>query len=92
MFFVKTLGDKFLQFFILTNISCGFNFTNWLSVDFSQGFIFVNLSSINIFDILIFLWFFLQLVVWESWNSYPNFSMFQIPLFEYKKLNSGLNS
>ena len=40
--------------------------------------------------ILIFSWFLLQVVVCESRNSYPNFSIFQIPLFGCNRLNSRL--
>ena len=45
------------------NISCGFNFANWLPVDFSWGFIFMNFSFINVLYILSFSWFVLQPVV-----------------------------
>ena len=69
------------------NISRRFNFANWLPRDFSRGFIFENLSFINI---LIFSWFVIQIVVCESRNSCPNFSIFQIVLFGYKRLNSRL--
>ena len=72
---------------IFFNVSCGFNFANWLPMDFSRGFIFANLSFIKVLYILIFSWFVLQLVVCESWKSCPNFSMFQIALFRYKRLN-----
>ena len=70
----------------------GFNFANWLPVDFSRGFIFANLSFTNVLYNLIFSWFVLQLVVCESWNSYPKFSIFQIALLGYKRLNSRLNA
>ena len=72
----------------------------WLTVDilkiknvpygqkFLRGFIFANLIFINILYILIFSWFAFQLVVCESRNSYSNFSIFQIALFGYKRLNS----
>ena len=77
---------------IFFNISRRFNFANWLPVDLSRGFIFANLSFINVLYILIFSWFVLQLVVCESRNSYPNFSIFQIALLEYKGVNSQSNA
>ena len=87
-----TLNGIFSSGFIFAshffNISRGFNFTNWLPVDFTPEFIFVNLSFINVLYILIFSWFFLQLVGCESRNSYSNFSILQIPLFGYKRINS----
>ena len=72
------------------NISGGFNFANWLPVDFSRAFIYANLSFTKVLHILIFSWFVLQLVVCESRNSCPNFLIFQIALFGYKRLNSRL--
>ena len=69
-------------------ISCRFNFAKWLPVAFSRGLIFASLSFINVLYILIFSWFVLQLVVCESPKSHPNFSIFQIALFRYKRLNS----
>ena len=75
---------------ILLIISRGFNFANWLPVDSSRGFIFANLCFINVLYISIFSWFVLRLVVCESRNSYSNFSIFQIALFGYNRLNSRL--
>ena len=66
------------------NISRGFNFANRLPRDFPRGFIFTNLSFINALYILIFSWFVLQLVVCESRNSSPNFSIFQIAVTVWK--------
>ena len=91
-----TLREKFSRGFIFAShfffyISSGFNFSNWLPVDFSRGFIFANLSFINVLHIFIFSWFVLQLVVCESWSSYPNFSIFQIALFRYKIPNFRCN-
>ena len=77
---------------IFVNILREFNFANWLLIGFSRGFIFVNLSFINVSYILTFSWFVLQLVVYELRNSFPNFSIFQITLFGYKRLNSRLNA
>ena len=77
---------------VLFNISRGFNFANWLLVDFSRGFNFANLSFINILYILVFSCFVLQIIVCESQNSYPNFSIFQIAFFEHKRLNSRRNA
>ena len=67
-------------------ISWGFDFTNWLTMDFLRGFIFVNLSFINVSYILIFSWFVLPLVGCEPHSSYPNFPIFLIALFGYKRL------
>ena len=53
---------------IFFNILREFNFVNWLQLDFSQKFVFVNLSFISVLYVLIFLWFVLQVVVCESWN------------------------
>ena len=73
------------------NISPGLNFANGLLVDFSRGFIFGNLSFINVLYTLSFSSFALQLVAFESRNgSHINFSTFQIALFQYKRLNSRL--
>ena len=69
------------------NVSREFDFANWLPVDFSWGFIFANLSFVNVLYILTFSWFVL-LFFSESRNSYPNFSIFQVALFGYKRLNS----
>ena len=69
---------------ILFNMLRGSNLVNWLPVDFSQRYIFASLSLY----ILIFSWFFLQLVVCESRNSHPKFSIFQLVLFGYNRLNS----
>ena len=77
---------------IFFNISSGFDLGNWLPEDFSRGFIFANLSFINFLNILIFSWFVLQLVACESRSSYPIFSIFQIALFGYKRLNFRLNA
>ena len=76
----------------LFNISRGFNLTNWLLVDFLRAFIFENFSIINALYILTFLLFVLQLVLYDSWNSFSNFSIFQIVLFGCKKLNSRMNA
>ena len=43
---------------LFLNISRGFNFANWLPVDFSRRFIFMNLSFINVLYISIFFYFF----------------------------------
>ena len=51
----------FFFFFFFFDISRGFNLANWLPVDFSRGFIFVNLSFSNVLYNLIFSWFVLQL-------------------------------
>ena len=51
---------------IFFNILREFNFVNWLQLDFSQKFVFVNLSFISVLYVLIFLWFVLQVVVCES--------------------------
>ena len=67
---------------IFLNISRGFNFANLLPVDLSRGFLYI----------LIFSWFVLQLVVCEVRNSHSNFSIFQIALCGYKRLNSRLNA
>lgn len=75
---------------IFFDISRGFNFANWISLDFSRKFVFGNLSFSNVLHILIFLVFVLQLVVCESRNFCPNFSVFQILLLRYKKINSRL--
>ena len=57
-------------------------------MDFSRGFIFANIGFINAFYIFMILSsFVLQLVVSESRNSCPNFSIFQVALFGYKRLN-----
>ena len=54
-------------------------------MDFSRGFIFANIGFINAFYIFMILSsFVLQLVVSESRNSCPNFSIFQVALFGYK--------
>ena len=49
---VLSSEEKFSGGFIFAshffNISRGFNFANWLPVDFSRGFIFANLSFINV--------------------------------------------
>ena len=68
-----------------------FNIGNCVPVDFLRGFVFVNLSFVNVLCFLIFSWFILQLVLCESRNSYPNFLIHQIALFGYKRLNSRLN-
>ena len=70
----------------LFNISRGFNCANWQTVDFSRGFIFTNLSFINVLYILIFSWFILQLVECESRNSYPNFLIFLIDYLDITDL------
>ena len=70
------------------NISRGFNFANWLPMDFWWGFTLANLKFINVLYILIFSRFVLQLVVCGSRNSQPNFSIFWIALLWYKRLNS----
>ena len=67
------------------NISRGFNFANSLPVEFSRGFIFANLSFINVLS-MIFYWFVFQLEVCESRNSYASFSISQIALFEHERL------
>ena len=82
--------NLFLWVIFFFNISHGFNYVNWLPMDFSQRFTFVNVSFISVLYVLIFLWFLLQLVVWESRNSYPNFLIFQIAWFGYNRLNSWL--
>ena len=79
------------------NISRGFNFANWLPVDFSRGFIFEYLSFINVLYILIFSYWHI-IVVCSSASSMwvteliPSFSIFQIALFGCKRLNSRLNA
>ena len=81
--FEISLGETFSRGFIFAShffkISRGFNFANWLPVDFSREFTLY---------IRIFSWFIPQLVVCDSRKSYPNFSIFQIALFEYKKPKS----
>ena len=81
---IRKVREIFVSHFF--NISRGFNFANWPPVDFSRGFIFANLSFINVLHILIFSWFVFQLVVCESRKSCPNFLVFQIALFGYKDL------
>ena len=83
--------DLFSRVIVFNNLR-GFNFANRVPVDFLRGFIFANLSFINVLYILIFSWFVFQLVVCESRNSYSKFSIFQIALFSYKKLNSWLSA
>ena len=51
-----------------------------------RNFRFRNFSFINCVCILIFSCFVLQLVVCQSQNTYPNFSIFQIGLFRYQRL------
>ena len=51
-----------------------------------RNFRFRNFSFINCVCILVFSCFVLQLLVCESRNSYPNFSIFQIGLFRYQRL------
>ena len=60
---VKRFSRGFIFASHFFNISHGFTFANWLPVDFSQGFIFANISFINVLYNLIFSWFVLQLVV-----------------------------
>ena len=86
-----SLGFTFASH-LFFNIPRGFNFANRQSVDFSRGFIFANFCFINVLYILIFSWFVLQLVVCESQNSCPSFSIFQIALFGYKILTVILDS
>ena len=79
------------------HISRGFNFANWLPVDFSRGFIFEYLSFINVLYILIFSYWHI-IVVCSSASSMwvteliPSFSIFQIALFGCKRLNSRLSA
>ena len=75
---------------IIFNISREFNFANWIPVVSLGGIIFANLSFVNVSYILIFSWLVLQLVVCKSQNPCPNSSLFQIALFGYEILNSGL--
>ena len=79
---------------IFFNISRGFSSVNWLPVDFFQGFIYLFCGSqfYQCFIYFDFLRFVLQLVVCETENSYQNFSLFQIVLFGYRRLNSQLNA
>ena len=51
-----------------------------------RNFRFRNFSFINCVCILIFSCFVLELVVCESQNTYPNFSIFQMGLFRYERL------
>ena len=81
---IRKVREIFVSHFF--NISRGFNFANWPPVDFSRGFIFANLSFINVLHILIFSWFVLRLVVCESRKSYPNFSIFQQHYLDIKDL------
>ena len=79
---------------VIFSNSCEFNFANWLLVDFLRGFIFANqyFRFISVLYILIFSWFVLQLVLCESRNSYPSYSIFQKALFGYTRLNSRFNA
>ena len=65
-----------------------FIFTNYFSIILHTSYhwvffkdIFRNLSFINVLYILTFSCFVLELVVCESQNSCPNFSIFQIAFF-----------
>ena len=70
-----------------------FKYFAWIQFpELVTGGFFANLSFIKVLYILIFSWLVLQLVVCESQNSYPIFSIFQIELFGYKRLNSLLNA
>ena len=60
---VKRFSRGFIFASHFFNISHGFTFANSLPVDFSQRFIFANISFINVLCNLIFSWFVLQLVV-----------------------------
>ena len=83
-------GQKCLRGFLFGQVIF-LTFHEWLLMDSSRGFIFAYLSFNNVLYILIFSRFALQLAVCESRNSYPNFWIFQIALFGYKRLNSRLN-
>ena len=75
---------------IFFNILHGFNFANWLPVDFRKDLF----SPIFVWSMFYIFWFFrgCWLVVCGSWNSYPNFSIFQITLFGYKIRHTRLNA
>ena len=58
-----------------------------------REYLFSRILVLSLFYITwFFSWFAFQLVVCESWNSYPNISISQIALFVYNGLNPQLNA